>query len=532
MHRRLIRFAVMALVSLATMSALYFAHCGITAARNTGYLKDVASQTLTRAELAIDLVVITISELMAAGHTTCQADAITAMRSAAFRGGSIQDIYLFDGSTACNGFNDVNSALLAPSAKRPHRPARNPAINLSKLGSGDIEGLGVAWTFAQRREFIAVTSTESLLFDMLPMALREHASIGLELDDGTAVAVAGPTTVTENPDASLPTFKARSTRYPLVVRIRVEPQTLATWNQAVSTPTKTVVLVIVLLFSWIVAASFVREPSLADELDRAMATGEIVPHFQPIVSLEDRRIVGCEMLARWIKPDGSQVSPARFVPIAELSGRSEKLTEVLLVQAGRMLGDLLASRADLKVAINVTPEQYLTPGFPAWLKQTALANHLVPGQLVVELTERQEIPCLDTARAVSDELAGQGISLALDDTGTGHNGLACIKKLAAASIKIDKLFIDGVAEDAHSQALVEMLIDVAGKFGMATVAEGIETEEQADALSQLGATEGQGYLFSPAVDAASFIVKCENEPAHDTRAASPVPRGSPELRVA
>ena len=147
--------------------------------------------------------------------------------------------------------------------------------------------------------------------------------------------------------------------------------------------------------------------------------------------------------------------------------------------------------------------------------QSIAADQSLPlQQLVVEVTERQEIACGDAARQATEELNRLGVRVAIDDAGTGHNGLSSIQTLGAQFLKIDKLFIDRIAFDERNRKLVDMLIDVGRDYQMSAVAEGIEEADQIDALLSLGATEGQGFLFSPAVDGEKFNALCDANVIH------------------
>jgi EAL domain-containing protein (putative c-di-GMP-specific phosphodiesterase class I) len=211
------------------------------------------------------------------------------------------------------------------------------------------------------------------------------------------------------------------------------------------------------------------------------------------------------MLARWIKPDGTMIPPLAFIPLAESSGRIERLTMELLRQAGDQLGGLLQVQTQLKLTFNVTPDQYLADDFVASLVANTTRFNLPHRALVIEVTERQAIADKTRAAKVTGKLNDAGMRVAIDDAGTGHNGLSAIHALGANYLKIDKFFIDGVTLDRKSSELVEMLAGLATKFGMIVVAEGIETEEQITALLQLGIREGQGFVYSRPVPAAAIL---------------------------
>jgi EAL domain-containing protein (putative c-di-GMP-specific phosphodiesterase class I) len=138
--------------------------------------------------------------------------------------------------------------------------------------------------------------------------------------------------------------------------------------------------------------------------------------------------------------------------------------------------------------------------------------------MVVEVTERQAIADKDKAAAVTEKLIGAGMQVAIDDAGTGHNGLSAIHALGANYLKIDKFFVDGITLDRKSSELVELLAALAAKFGMTVVAEGVETEEQIAVLLQLGIRAGQGFFYSKPVPATTILAMAAKAVAPGRRA--------------
>ena len=245
-----------------------------------------------------------------------------------------------------------------------------------------------------------------------------------------------------------------------------------------------------------------------NELDEAIANGEFVPYFQPIINLGSSEIAGFEMLARWIKRDGSMVPPALFIPLAENFGRIDALLFALLRQAGLSIGQELRANPHLKLSFNVTPEQFLDPQFLPRLLGVLKLVDLPPSCLIAEITERQPINDLDLACEVIAQYKKHGIRIAIDDAGTGHNGLSSIQKLDVSTIKLDKIFIDGIVDNERARQMVEMLANLAHQYQMSVVAEGIETPGQALAAQAMGIKEGQGFYFArplPANDLLSLL---------------------------
>jgi sensor c-di-GMP phosphodiesterase-like protein len=257
------------------------------------------------------------------------------------------------------------------------------------------------------------------------------------------------------------------------------------------------------LFGVLLSRTRRMEGPVAD-LDRGLARGEFRPYFQPIFDLRTGQIKGCEILARWLREDGSIVPPMNFIPLAESSGRIEAMTWQIL---GRALADLqphLRADKEFKLSFNVVPKHLLSEGFVGALRSTVAAAKVSTRQIVVEVTERDELDDLARAAAVVRELRDYGFRVAIDDVGVGHSGLSRLKGLGANTIKIDKFFVDTITMDASTTTIVEMLVALARDFHMTVVAEGIETEEQVRALISCGVEEGQGYLVAAPLPFAGF----------------------------
>ena len=156
------------------------------------------------------------------------------------------------------------------------------------------------------------------------------------------------------------------------------------------------------------------------------------------------------------------------------------------------------------LALNIGASHLLQPRFTEDLRRYVSGAKVGSRNVVIKLTEREELPDLGKARELISGLQERGYKVALDDAGTGHSGLSYVQKLGADVIKIDKLFVDSVMTERSARVLVELLVNLARELGMTTVAEGIETREQADLLRELGVDRGQGFLVSPPVNGAQF----------------------------
>jgi sensor c-di-GMP phosphodiesterase-like protein len=198
-----------------------------------------------------------------------------------------------------------------------------------------------------------------------------------------------------------------------------------------------------------------------------------------------------------------------FIPLAESSGRIERMTWQILQRALAGLQPLLKLDREFKLSFNVVPRHLLSAGFVETLRRHVLAAKVSARQIVVEVTERDAIEDLDRAAAVVRELRDHGFRVAIDDVGVGHSGLSRLKALGANIIKIDKFFVDTVTADASTAAIIEMLVTLATDLRMSVIAEGIEAEDQVKALIACGVEEGQGYLVAAPLPLPKFIALLE-----------------------
>ena len=236
------------------------------------------------------------------------------------------------------------------------------------------------------------------------------------------------------------------------------------------------------------------------DLRTAISGGQLVVHYQPVVTSEDGTAHHWEALVRWQRPDGRLVPPGEFVPLAEQSGLVYDLTLNVLAQ---VLDDLRRWRLAGQVrraAINVPPSVLADTRWTIDLELALASAGLGLDAIVVEVTESSAT--VDRALRVMRELADRGLAFALDDFGTGWSSLAVLRSLPLRQVKIDRAFVGDLAHDPVSRGLVTAIVDVSRLLGLQTVAEGVETAEQSQVLRELGVELQQGWLHgrpAPAV---------------------------------
>ncbi len=250
-----------------------------------------------------------------------------------------------------------------------------------------------------------------------------------------------------------------------------------------------------------------RELSHKLELKRAMLRDISTPSFyldyQPIVDCRSHRIVCAEGLARWRQRDDKVIMPGDFIPIAEENGWISDLGMQMIDQAcGFLAGSLAAGTPVVPISINVSPIQCRDNGF-AGLFTDAIDRHgLTPDLFNIEITESTFMQNIDSARRGLEALMNVGIGIHIDDFGTGYSSLSMLRDLPLKHLKLDRSFVSKLIDDSGTQKITEAVSDLAHKLNFKTVAEGVETAEQAELLTRIGIDYLQGYYFSPPISAA------------------------------
>jgi len=232
---------------------------------------------------------------------------------------------------------------------------------------------------------------------------------------------------------------------------------------------------------------------LETDLRKAVADGALEVYYQPCVSLQSNTITGCEALVRWRHAERGMISPAEFIPIAEETGLINELGEWVLAAA---CAEAATWPDDVKLAVNVSPVQFRSGTLALKIVAALAASGLQANRLELEITEAVLIRDDDAALEILHQLRAIGVRIALDDFGTGYSSLSYLQRFPFDKIKIDRCFVNDIAEPGGS-SIVQAVVNIAAARHMTTTAEGVETQRQLELLRALGCTEMQGYLFSP-----------------------------------
>jgi diguanylate cyclase (GGDEF)-like protein len=244
--------------------------------------------------------------------------------------------------------------------------------------------------------------------------------------------------------------------------------------------------------------------SVETALYRALDRRELRLFHQPILDLESGDVVGFEALMRWQQGDGTMVSPAEFIPIAEDTGTIVPIGSWALLEALTQLRNWIddgVCSESATMSVNVSPRQLSDPNFPSIVNEALTRSGVSPQLLWLEVTESVMIAEPELALATLRRVRSLGVRIALDDFGTGYSSLSLLQKFPLQRIKIDRAFVHGVADNPNDRSLVRTIVAMGRSLGLDMVAEGVESVHQLQVLSDLGCTKAQGYLISHPVPA-------------------------------
>ena len=243
---------------------------------------------------------------------------------------------------------------------------------------------------------------------------------------------------------------------------------------------------------------------LAHELRRAIEERQLELHFQAKVDLAGGRLRGAEALVRWPHPTRGMVPPMQFVPIAEQTGLIRPLTSMVIELAVKQLQAWDGRALRTPIAVNLSPRNLHDPGLVERIDRLLSESHILPGLLEFEITESALARDPRKATEVLQRLRALGCKLYIDDFGTGYSSLSTLMSLPVNAIKIDRSFVRNMAKSGEAHSVVASIVLMASALGLGTVAEGVETREDAELLRKLGCEEAQGFFFAKPVAASEF----------------------------
>ncbi len=466
--------------------------------QGTSQLESMAKTMLAHSEMVLDTASGALSSLSRGGVNSCSEENIAFIGEAVFTNLPLKEIGVYDAQDRirCSNFGPALVAMDRRDALTVQGgqfglliiPTRIPGHNaLGLLRDADPGEGGLA----------AIIETSSVLMELLHGEPGDSCHARIELADGTPVGSSGQTRagILEQ-DPEMIEIRHTSARFPVVAAVAAPRAALIAPFLRVSNYAKIGGGVLGVLLLGFVVVTARRRPTMEAEIDAALGADEFVPYYQPIVDAMEGRASGCEMLLRWQKPNGELVRPDVFIPFAEATGQIMPITSRMLRKVAADLDVVCREHPDFTVSINLVAEHFASSEIVEDVEKAFSGSAVRPQNLVFEITERRPLKDLAKARQVMAELQALGCHIALDDACTGHSGLAYIQNLGMDAIKIDRMFIDAIGQDAARSRVVDALIDLGHQLEMKIVAEGVETEEQFSCLRSRNVRYFQGFLFA------------------------------------
>lgn len=461
----------------------------------------VAEAYLERAEAAVSEALAVLAPLRSSGPLDCGVDSRSRYGLAAVKSRFISQIGLADdGGTLICG--EPMGALARP-AILPVAESGDPSVVIGILSSQMGERQAVV-TLRVDGQYRLVARLGPVIDALSPAGsfFRNRMSVGVFLDDGSQWYASAGKWSPDSESGSL-SETAVSARYPIRVKVAVSREAalaeigdLEMLVYVFSILTGLGVFLLQLWSNW--------RHSEGDILTRAVHRGEFIPYYQPVFDLFTGETRGCEVLVRWSRSDGTMVPPGQFLPYAEATGLIRDITRQIMRKAAEDLADIWHDNPGLKISINLTAMHFNDLEITNDIKQIFGNGKIRYEQLCFEVTEQNPLKDLALSRAIIGRIQALGSSVALDDVGTGHGGLAYLQKLGVDIIKIDKMFIDNICTDHSSQTIVNTLVELGHQLGLGIIAEGVERTDQIEHLKSIGVSTAQGYIYSPPLPAAAF----------------------------
>jgi diguanylate cyclase (GGDEF)-like protein len=244
---------------------------------------------------------------------------------------------------------------------------------------------------------------------------------------------------------------------------------------------------------------------IVGDFPRALRNRELWVEFQPKIDCDSLSLSGAEALVRWEHPDLGRLSPATFIEAIEQAGGISQLTRWVLEETARTIAEWRTRKLGVPVSVNISADDLIDNYLPRFLQRLWAQHGLEPKTLTLEVTESAIMHNVESSLAVIAQIRDLGFRISIDDFGTGHSALAQLKRLPVDELKIDQSFVLNI-DDQRDEAVVRMAIELAHKFGLSAVAEGVESEACLTRLQQLGCETAQGFFFSRSLKPDDFFV--------------------------
>lgn len=490
-----------AVVPVVTMSWVSY---HLASRQEIAILKLFADRAIFRATTAFQEARQSMEAMERADLTPCSQEHIALMRNQTINTPSVEEIgYFEDGYLRCSSWGIVSQDI--PARQVDFTTADGLAVTLRMTPSASFDGQMTAVAMGKYNALIAPSRFIDIVLDddMSMAVLNDRGQIINARNGPDPALVASLSESGQNAAyASSLASVARSNNLTVIVTEPRAKLISRLWRELL------VFLPVGALISFLLAGSVYwlskRRLSPQAELELAVRNREFIVHYQPIVDLKTGVCVGAEALVRWKRPDGSLVRPDLFIPVAEETGLIAPITDQVIDALITDLGPTLVDDRSLHVAINVCSADIQSGRIVDLVDEKLRQTGIRKEQLWLEATERGFLD-VNSASHTLDRARKAGHSVAIDDFGTGYSSLQYLQRLPLDALKIDKSFVDTIEKETATSSVILHIIGLAQEMGLFSVAEGVETEEQAAFLRRHGVDFAQGWLFSKPLPSAAFI---------------------------
>src|SRR5258708_10213162 len=354
----------LALACLAAfVSGGHFAATAVIDKQRAKQLQELTDVALRRAEVAVDFGATTLDEVAQHGPMNCDPASLQLVRLRVYQRSAVKDIRAVnrDGSVVCSAYSETLEFDNGWVDRPDMLPSGDGRLLLFRVDQINGVALGVLRDVDEKNSLVAILAINSYVFDIMPSELRDHSEVLLELGNSFNVGRFG--LKPESQFSGLANFTKASMRYPFRATIRIEESALQHWNAEAYWPTMLLAGGLGLAFGFLLILAAAKSGGPIADLDRALAAHEFKPFFQPNFDLRTGAILGCEVLARWVRADGTIVPPMSFIPLAESSWRIEPMTWQILARALNELYPRLRQDKHFKLSLNLVPPPLLRAGF-------------------------------------------------------------------------------------------------------------------------------------------------------------------------
>lgn len=348
---------------------------------------------------------------------------------------------------------------------------------------------------------VADSGTQIVMISSKHMQVMAHYPESARIDPALLPKLAGRTASLSTARFLYSSKHDKDLSYTLIA-FKAKQTLLAYWKESIWLWLPTV-LIIGLLVGYASFKQLESRHALPQKLAKAIKSGALTVYYQPIISLLTGKCIGAETLIRWKDSDGEMIPPEHFIPMAEENGLIEPLTDLIMNSVIKELGAHLKNK-DFYISINLSARDMAKPRFYELLKSRLAEHGIAPSKIVIEATERGFCDVVQ-ANSVIKKFHDSGHTVFIDDFGTGYSSLSYLQNLSIDCIKIDKSFVDAIDTKSATSSVILHIIAMAKQLNLKTVAEGVETQSQADFLRQHGVDAVQGYYFAQPMPAAGFL---------------------------